>query len=148
MMEEILFVKFQREVKTLLWAWVIFWMNNLKRNTLPIQEKWRFGIFNCFCLFDINLLDELSINSIRNPSSSVQLLLVPPFHIHDHVVYIIYVCVYLCTSVYMCLCVYESTTFWVHLALRICIGFCCGKPWCCLYFDVNSASPGGIAWDK
>jgi hypothetical protein len=25
---------------------------------------------------------------------------------------------------------------------------CCGQPWCCLHFDVNSASPRGVAWDE
>jgi hypothetical protein len=25
---------------------------------------------------------------------------------------------------------------------------CCGWPWYCLYFDVNSAFPGGVVWNE
>ena len=28
------------------------------------------------------------------------------------------------------------------------ISGCCGWPWCCLYFDVNSAFPEGAVWNE
>ena len=34
------------------------------------------------------------------------------------------------------------------LGLNFCAGWLLWLPWCCLYFDANSASPRGAAWDK
>ena len=43
---------------------------------------------------------------------------------------------------------------YLYLRERFCFfirterGKCCGWAWCCLYFDANSASPRGAAWDE
>lgn len=81
-------------------------MNNLKRNTLPIQEKWRFEIFNCFCFFLISsywMSSPSTAFATHLPVCNSYYSLLSTFMT---MLCISYMFVYICVP--LCICVYVS----------------------------------------